>query len=51
MNDDDDDTGVQLCCPECGVIQDEFEVYTHSANHDRCVACREEIAEDDWVRD
>ena len=49
--DGDEGDGSSLCCPHCGTVQDAFEVYTHSADGDKCLGCGEHVDDDDWIHD
>ena len=45
---DYDVPGGVLCCPQCGEIQESFEVFVHGGG---CMACGAEIADEDWITD
>lgn len=55
--DDDDYVGADVCCPECGEIQPEDEVYSESGSQAnetgayRCLYCRASVDAADWIRD
>lgn len=50
---EDLDEGSDICCPHCGEIQDAFEVFTHNRGHDgtNCLACGEQVEDDEWIQD